>query len=301
MHKQYHLADYPMPEGFRIYRDRVPVKRVTLRKPDAAAFCKGAGKQLALEREPNNQHDPSAIRVIGSWRGWFSRKERMLGYVPAEEAAKLVQLDLAAHVLPRLLKTYLGADGFVEIEFQIIGPKDLYRTFSPTPPVTSGTSVETVIDIERTLARLDTLTAFLKDEPNLSAKQLERLRKVHSREIVSRMLETGEAFGRASGAPAFLSMPEADFRAHLRSIDNDLTALLEIVDKGCRSYFDTGEIPAPDYPWRVAVILSKLKMKEKEREFLAGWCRHFAHGIGARYGELVKRAEKLGVKVGSNV
>ncbi|THK37386.1 hypothetical protein EHS39_14265 [Ensifer sp. MPMI2T] len=301
MHKQYHLADYPIPDGFQIYRDRVPVMGLTMRKADAAAFCKGTGKQLALEREPSNRHDPNAIRVMGSWKGWFSRKERMLGYVPAEEAAKLVQLGLAERVRPRLLKTYLGTDGFVEIEFQIIGPKDLYRTFSPTPPAKSVTPVEAVFDIEGTLARLDTLTAFLKDEPKLTAKQLEKLRKAHSRETVSRMLETGETYGQASGAPAFLSMPEADFRAHLRSIDNDLAVQLEIVDKACRSYFDTGEIPAPYYPWRIAVILSKLKMKEREREFLACWCRHFAHGIGARYGELVKRAERLGVEVDPNM
>ena len=56
-------------------------------------------------------------------------------------------------------------------------------------------------------------------------------------------------------------------------------------------------MPAPYYPWRIAVILSKRKMKDRERDFLTGWCRHFALGIGRRYGALVKRAEKLGVEV----
>lgn len=134
MLKQYHLNEYPMPESFRIYRDRVPVMGVPMRKADATAFCKGSGKQLAFQREPDNRHDPNAIRIMGSWKGWFSRKEKMLGYVPAEDAAKLVRLGLADSVRPRLLKTYLGTDGFVEIEIQIIGPKDLYRTFNPPPP-----------------------------------------------------------------------------------------------------------------------------------------------------------------------
>lgn len=294
MHKQYHLEEYPMPEGFRIYRDRVPVMGVTMRKGDAAAFCKGSGKQLAFQREPDNRHDPNAIRIMGSWKGWFSRKEKMLGYVPAEDAAKLVRLGLADSVRPRLMKTYLGTDGFVEIEIQVIGPNELYRTFNPPPPATIPT--EPAADDETALTRLDALSAFLKEAPILAPQQLEKRRKAQSRKTVSRMLETGETYGQASGAPNFLNQPEGDFRAHLQSIDNDLSAQLDIVDTACRSYFETGEVPAPYYPWRIAVILSKRKMKDRERDFLAGWCRHFALGIGGRYGELVKRAEKLGIK-----
>ncbi|MCP8896372.1 HIRAN domain-containing protein [Shinella daejeonensis] len=298
MHKQYHLDEYPIPDGFRIYRDRVPVMGVTMRKADAAAFCKGSGKQVAFEREPNNRHDPNAIRIMGSWKGWFSRKEKMLGYVPAEDAVKLVRLGLADSVRPRLMKTYLGTDGFVEIEIQIIGPKHLYPTFNPPPPPKVVSPAESSADDAAALARLDTLTTFLKGEAIVTPQQLEKLRKAQSRKTVSRMMETGETYGQASGAPAFLNQPEGDFRAHLQSIDNDLSAQLDIVDKACRSYFETGEVPAPYYPWRIAVILSKAKMRDREREFLAAWCRHFAEGRGKRYGELVERANKLNATVG---
>ncbi|KAB2679640.1 hypothetical protein F9K85_01595 [Brucella tritici] len=300
MHKQYHLNEYPIPEDFRIYRDRVPVMGVTMRKADAAAFCKGSGKQVAFERESNNRHDPNAIRIVGSWKGWFSRKEKMLGYVPAEDAAKLVRLGLADSVRPRLMKTYLGADGFVEIEIQILGPKDLYPSFNPPPPPKVVSPAKSSADDAAALARLDTLTMFLKSEAIVAPQQLDKLRKAQSRKTVSRMMETGDTYGQASGAPVFLNQHEGDFRVHLQSIDNDLSAQIDIVDKACRSFFETGEVPAPYYPWRIAVILSKRKMKDREREFLAGWCRHFSFGIGGRYGDLVRRAEKLGVSKQTN-
>lgn len=295
MHKQYHLQEYPMPESFRIYIDRVPIMGVALRRSDAAAFCKGSDRQLAFMREPDNQHDSNAIRIVGSWKGWFLRKEKVLGYVPAEDAAKLVRLGLADSVRPRLLKTYLGTDGFVEIEFQITGPKDLYRTFNPLPPDKEANPAED----QAALGRLDALTEFLKEAPILTSQQLKELSKANGRKTLSRMLATGETYGQASGAPDFLNQPESDFRVHLQSIDNDLSAQVDIVDAACRLYFKTGEVPAPYYPWRIAVILSKRKMKDRERDFLTSWCRHFAFGIGSRYGDLVNRAEKLGGKGGS--
>ena len=134
----------------------------------------------------------------------------------------------------------------------------------------------------------------------LSQQQLKKLRKENESEAVSRMLETGETYGEASGGLEFLNQPESDVLSYLKSIDNDLFAQVEIVNTACREYFKTGEIPAPYYPWRIAVILSKRKMKDREREFLAGWCRHFSLGIGGRYGDLVRRAEKLEVSKQTN-
>lgn len=299
MHKQYHLDEYPLPSGFRIYFDRVPVMGITMRKVDAAAFCKAQGRALALERELGNRHDANAIKLIGSWKGWFGRKSRHLGYVPADMAAKLAATGLADAVRPRLMKTYLSTDGFVEIEFQIIGPKEHYESLHPRKlsPSELRTPQEDAHEHEKALARLDALTAFLTKTPPLSPAQVEKLRKASSGKTVARMVESGETHGQASGAPAFLNLPEDDFRAHLQSIDNDLSAQVDIVDKACRSYFETGEVPAPYYPWRIAVILSKAKMKDREREFLAAWCRHFAEGRGKRYGEIVERARKLGVTI----
>lgn len=299
MHKKYHLNEHPLPAGFRIYFDSVPVMGVTMRKVEATTFCKAQGRQLVLEREPDNRHDPNAIKVIGSWKGWFRRKSRLLGYVPAEMAAKLVETGVAPKVLPRLKKTYLGDDGFVEIEFQIIGPKQEYERLRSREPSPSQlrTPRENVQEQEKALTRLGALTAFLMNAPRLSPAQIDELWKAHSLKIATPMLETGDTRGQASEGPAFLSLQENAFRDHLRSIDNDLTAQVEIVDKACRAFFETGQLPAPYYAWRIAIILSKAKLKGREKEFLTAWCRHFAEGRGSRYGEIVERARKLGVNI----
>lgn len=57
----------------------------------------------------------------------------------------------------------------------------------------------------------------------------------------------------------------------------------------------TGEVPAPYYAWRIAIILSKEKQKDKEAEFLQAWCRHFKFCAGTRYQQITARAVKKGI------
>ncbi|WP_421928632.1 HIRAN domain-containing protein [Neoaquamicrobium sediminum] len=299
MQKKYHLSEIPLPQGFRIYFDRVPIMGVAMRKADAIAFCKAQGGELVVKHEPGNPHDKNALKLIGSWKGWFRKKSAHLGYVPADIAAKLADAGLVHVVRPRLMKTYLGTNDFVEIEFQIIGPSEHYDQLRPrkASPAEMPTPQENAREDEAAIARLDALMAFLKEAPRLSPVEVDKLWTARSENVITRMLENGETSGEASGVPAFLNLPESDFRDHLRSIDNDLSAQIEIVDTACRAYFETGELPAPYYPWRIAVILSKRKMKNREREFLTAWCRHFASGPGRRYAEIVQRAKKVGAVV----
>lgn len=152
-------------------------------------------------------------------------------------------------------------------------------------------------DLVPALDKLTMLVAFLIEARPLSRAELEKIWKANSNRTFSRMLETGKTYGQASGAPAFLTYLEEDFRRHMRSIDNDLGAQVKIVEAACRSYFVTGEIPAPHYPWRIAIILRKAKQTEHERAFLAAWCRHFPEGNGVIYGKLIERARKCGLEV----
>lgn len=290
MEKEYHLSGNPLRDDFRIYVNYVPVKGLALRRTAAAKFCKASKRELSLRREPSNSHDANAIMVMGSSKGWLGRTEKHLGYVPADYAAKLVALNLADLVRARLLKTYVGEDGFVEIEFQIVGPKDLYERFSPRKPRTPFS-----MDGQgAALARLDALTQFLLKAPVIGRDKIERLRKASFSRTFDIMSEEGKTYGEASGGPEFLNGAEGETQAHLQSIDNDLAAHIEIVETSCRSYFETGEIPAPYYPWRIVIILGKLKEKDRERNFLGAWCKHFPAGNGARYEQLRKRAQKLG-------
>lgn len=129
MHKAYHLGEQLIPAGFQIYRDRVDVAGLSFRKDAARAFCTGRNQWLSLRADTSNAHDKNAIKIIGHWRGLLFRRERMIGFVPAYYAAMLSDLNLVRVVRPRLLKTFIGRDGYVEVMFQIIGPIDEYQRF----------------------------------------------------------------------------------------------------------------------------------------------------------------------------
>jgi hypothetical protein len=89
-----------IPKGYQIYEDRLTPAGISFRKDDAAAFARSADGwlELELEPEPSNKHDKNAIKVI------LGR-----GFLPL--------------VRPRLINTYIGRDGYIEILFQILGPK----------------------------------------------------------------------------------------------------------------------------------------------------------------------------------
>jgi hypothetical protein len=105
------------------------VAGIGFRKHHASAFIRASEGYLELERENDNPHDENAIKIIGCYKGFFSTKRRMLGYVPKETSARIVKNGFWDQVKPRLLMTYLGRDDYVEILFQIIGPKKEMKRF----------------------------------------------------------------------------------------------------------------------------------------------------------------------------
>jgi hypothetical protein len=172
MLKQYHLDRQEIPEGHRIYDERLEVRGIELRRADAIAFCKAKGQWLELDPEPTNRHDPNAIKLTGCWRGFFGTKRRHLGYVPREVASRLGGTGLIAEVKPRLLKTYVGNDEFVEVEFQITGPVERFRDYRPLTdaPMDRVTKLKEDGKLEEAI---DTLTAAVE------AEELEAKRKGH--------------------------------------------------------------------------------------------------------------------------
>lgn len=151
------------------------------------------------------------------------------------------------------------------------------------------------------LSQLDELIQLMMSAAIYSADELKDLRKKDKQResgVIARMFEKGESYGVASGGPAFLNQPEDAFFAYMKSIDNDLDVHVGIVKDAFKLYVQRGEIPAPHYAWRIAVILRKAKMKEKEKEFLTAWCRHFGkieRRAGVTYADLAERAAKMGI------
>lgn len=82
---------------------------------------------MRLEREPDNPKDANAIQVIGL----CDDDEYVLGYLPRDVAAHVTRSGLLEQIQPRLMRIYIGerGDGYVEISYQLIGPKSEMRTF----------------------------------------------------------------------------------------------------------------------------------------------------------------------------
>lgn len=137
---KYHLNDQDISERFQIFEDRLEVAGVSFRKEDAAAFAGAKNVWLELEREPGNKYDENAIKVIGCSKGFFGTKRRFIGYVPKEVSRVIVEGGYWGRIRPRLLKTYLGNQGYVEILFQILGPKGIKYQYRQT----GATEVEQV-------------------------------------------------------------------------------------------------------------------------------------------------------------
>ena len=63
---------------------------------------------------------------------------RFIGYVPKDVAKLVVTNGFWGEIQPRLLKTYVGGCGFVEILFQILGPKGEKYKYNPPKSESGG-------------------------------------------------------------------------------------------------------------------------------------------------------------------
>jgi len=210
--KRYHLTRQPIPAGFRIYEEGIAIAGLDQHAQAARDFCKADDPRLEFAPEPQNAHDKTAIAIIGTWRSWFARKPGKLGYVPRDIAGRLAAVNLASTVRPRLLKTYLGPDAFVDIEFQIVGPADRFRDYRPITeedPMTQVKHAKANGDHETAMNILaDMITAGearskadgegVAPLPYLEASKILRRLELHDEEFA--LLERYEAQTKASGS-----------------------------------------------------------------------------------------------------
>jgi hypothetical protein len=142
--------------------------------------------------------------------------------------------------------------------------------------------------------KVDDLIQLFANTPVVDSIEVERRYRRAMRNSTAKMLDGGLTFGRAFGAPEFMNQDEEAFRDFIKAADQDLAWQCSTVSDAFQRYLETGEKPAPHYPMRVAVLLSKAKDFDREKEFLAAWCMHFPSGNGATYAALVERAKKVG-------
>lgn len=169
MHKQYHLENSTYPDTHRIYEERLSIAGIHHYRNDAISFCRSREKAIYFDLDAANPYDRNAIRIMGRWKGLWGTKVKILGYVDADTASKIAALGLQNDILPRLLKTYVGEDDYIEIMYQIVGPKDGYAEYSP-PRITPVSTAKKLIEAGDDVEAVKTLLADIGKE-ELEAKK----------------------------------------------------------------------------------------------------------------------------------
>lgn len=110
-----------------------------------------------------------------------------------------------------------------------------------------------------------------------------------------------KTLGQVSGVPDIYSLPEAEFRAALKAIKDDLSEQVLMYRGFAERWFDNANMYVPPgYPDRIATILRKAKLFDLEKTFLAAHLRHFWAERGSLVDKkLAIRAKKIGLPIKS--
>ena len=141
---------------------------------------------------------------------------------------------------------------------------------------------------------LEELILRLENTEPLSREDAKKLNEPFMEKAIKRMIDEGLKLGEASNNHEMYNQSTQDFKAHLKNTDNDLMEQISIFNFGLDRWFEYGETHPPYFPWRIAVILSKRKEFEKEKRFLAAYCRHFKFSVGTTDRKITERAFKKG-------
>lgn len=115
----------PIPPDHQIYASQMPVAGIQHHKEEALRFARSVNQELLLERDPTNSYNRNAVRLIG-----VSGSNRyFIGYLPREIAEQIARTNLFDSIKARLGRIYEGHNGFLDIQYQLIGPKSGKATF----------------------------------------------------------------------------------------------------------------------------------------------------------------------------
>jgi hypothetical protein len=109
----------PMPTGYQIFAKNLPVAGIQHRKDEAIRFAKSSNQELSLQREPSNGFDKNAIKLIGL----SGSTQYFIGYLPKELSAQIIATGMFEIVKARLGRIYINNNDYLDIQYQIIGPK----------------------------------------------------------------------------------------------------------------------------------------------------------------------------------
>lgn len=128
----------PIPPGFVIFINSNPIAGIQFRREDAINFIHSTEVQsLELEHEPTNPKDPNALKIIGV----TPSKRVVLGYLYKEYAKQIADSGMLQKIKPRLMRVYEGKN-FIDITFQILGPKEEKSHFESFKPIAPASEIQ---------------------------------------------------------------------------------------------------------------------------------------------------------------
>jgi uncharacterized protein YprB with RNaseH-like and TPR domain len=148
--RNFHHKVDPVPKGCQIFEMRLEPVGLAYRKANATTFVNASRQWLEMEPEPLHGFDKNAIRVMGCWKGFLGVRKVLIGYVPKEVARVLVTYGFLGQVRPRLLKTYLGYDGQVQVLFQLIGIRERFSPYRQAIDREESNRTQLFLDVETT-------------------------------------------------------------------------------------------------------------------------------------------------------
>ena len=125
------LPDYP--SELVIFETELEVAGLQYRKEAAIKFAEGHDQSLEWEREPENEHDQNAIRLVGVSKGFLSTNRQFLGYVPKDIAKRIVSGGFWEQTSPRLRHISISGE-YIHIHFDVLGPKSERSSYRPRNP-----------------------------------------------------------------------------------------------------------------------------------------------------------------------
>ncbi len=112
--------------------------------------------------------------------------------------------------------------------------------------------------------------------------------------VTLRSIEPGGTLEKASGDLDLYNQEQSDFKAEMQSTDSNLAVQVSRFSHGLDRWFGQGIHHPPYFPWRIAIILSKERQVDRERDFLSSYCDHFGDRKGSRDEMIAARAIKKG-------
>ncbi|MCK9326101.1 MAG: HIRAN domain-containing protein [Bacteroidales bacterium] len=82
---------HPAAKFTNLVAKDVAVAGISYRQNTALKLIEGSGRKIVLEKEPDNEYDKNAIKVLGKWVEGDKYKTEQVGYVPKEVAAEIAK------------------------------------------------------------------------------------------------------------------------------------------------------------------------------------------------------------------